>query len=240
MTEMLIRDRYPTVEKPARFDRSRLQADEIKLFPPIVAESEDLVGYLRTGGCTAGCGACCEAFVVPIEVEGLKDKDFAPVVHGQIILPIDPRARGRAGSDDWEYWLTLHEVYMFQMPSGLPTVAIPIQVKNEPPARDFDAWMVWLEQHGITLLRRLGQQLLAYISVRCTKLTEDGMCDVFGMPSRPKMCALYPEHPTDVEGLDFCTYKFQPIRHDQLQQVMARPKPAPRPKRKKGKKRKRR
>ncbi len=230
---MTILDHYPTVGKPARFDPSRLQADEIKLFPPIITESEELVGYLRTGGCTSGCGACCEAFVVPIQVEGLEHEDFEGVVHGQIVLPIDPRARGKAGGDDWEYWLTLHEVYMFQSPGGLLTTTTPIEAKGEPPT-DFDEWVAWLETHGITLLRRLSQQLLAYVPVPCTKL-EDGLCTLFGTPEQPKMCAPYPEHPLDVEGIDFCSYKFQPVQRDQMIPLMERPKPQKAKRKRKGK-----
>jgi Fe-S-cluster containining protein len=230
---MPVLDRYPTIDKPAHFNPSRLQADEIKLFKPLVAELEDLVGYLRMGGCTAGCGACCTAFVVPIQVEGLADEDFALVVHEQIILPIDPVTRGKAGFEDWEYWLAQHDAYLYQLPSGLLTAAIPVEVKSEPPTWDFDAWVVWLEQHGITMLRRFGQQLAAYVPVRCTQLTKDGLCGVSGTAQRPKMCASYPQHPTDVDGLDFCTYKFQPVKRGQL--VVAQPaRPQPK-KRKKGK-----
>ena len=243
---MTILDRYPTAEKPERFDRGTFENDEIKLFPPLEAESKELVGYLRTGGCTVGCGACCESFVVPIDVERWGNTDFSPINHDwepcRIVLPIDPEARGHVDGDDWEYWLKLHEVYMYQMPSGLLVVDVPIQPTSEPPStQDFDAWTVWLEKHGIALLRRLGQQLLAHVPIPCTKLTEDGLCSVFGTPERPKMCAPYPEHPLDVEGIDFCTYKFQPITRDQmipLTKVAKSPQPQTKSKRKKRKSKK--
>ncbi len=234
---MKILDRYPTAEKPAHFDSTRLQMDETKVFPPIVTEAEDLIGYLRTGGCTVGCGACCTAFVVPIKAEGLEDDDFTPVVHGQIILPVDPVVRGKAGFADWEYWLRLHGVYLFQMPSGLLTAAVPAQAEEPPGVMTFDGWVTWLglPPRGITVLRRFGQALLAYVPIRCSKLAEDGTCGVFNTSERPKMCAPYPEHPLDVQGLDFCTYKFQPIKRDQLLTKRSAPS-----RKKKGKRKKKR
>lgn len=238
---MTIRDRYPTVAKPERFDKGTFAADEIKLFPALQSEPEDIVGYLRTGGCTAGCGACCEAFVIPLQIDGLEDDDFVPVVHGQIILPIDPTARGKVGGDDWEYWLNLHEVYLFTLPSGLLTAAVPIQAEKPSGTMTFDGWMAWLETKGITFLRRVGQQVLAYVNIRCTKLSGEGLCTVFGTPERPQMCSPYPEHPLDVEGIDFCTYNFQEIKRDQVKEL-ARPAPRPKlqqPKRKSKKGRKR-
>lgn len=237
---MTVRDSYPTMTKPAHFDSERLQLEEAKLFPPLVSESDDLVGYLRTGGCTAGCGACCTAFVVPLKEDGLTVEDFTPTTNNRINLPIDPGVRGKAGFEDWEYWLTLHDVYLFQLPSGLLVADIPVEVKHElPPTGDFDMWLAWLEKHGIALIRRVEQSLLAYVSVRCSKLTDDGMCGVFDTPERPKMCAPYPEHPLDIQGIDFCTYKFQPIHRDQMIPLMERPKPQ-RPKRKKNKRKKKR
>lgn len=233
---MTILDRYPTVEKPERFDTGTLQLDEIKMFPPVSTESEDLVGYLRTGGCTSGCGACCEALVVPISEEGWAHEDWRGVVHGQIILPIDPYLRAKTGGADWEYWLTLHDVFMFRSPGGILTTTVPIKAKGEAPIDSFENWMAWLEGHGITFLRRHEQALLAYVKIACTKL-EEGMCTVFGTPQRPKMCSPYPQHPLDVEGIEFCSYKFQPIKRDQMIPLMPRPTP-PQPKRKKGKRKK--
>lgn len=238
---MTVRDTYPTLEKPAHFDPARLQLDETKLFPPLLAESDDLVGYLRTGGCTAGCGACCTAFVVPIAESGLRAEDFTAAVNNRIVLPIDSITRGKAGFEDWEYWLTLHDVYLFQLPSGLLVADIPVEVKHEsPPPGNFDAWVAWLEKHGIVMLRRVEKALLAYVSVRCSKLTEDMMCGVFGTPERPQMCAPYPEHPLDIEGIDFCTYKFQPIKRDMIPLTQRSAPSRKKRKKNKGKRRKKR
>ncbi len=234
---MTILDHYPSVEKPERFGKGIFEDDEIKLFPPIATESQELVGYMRTGGCTAGCGACCEALVVPISREGLAHKDFKGVDYGQIVLPIDPHTRGKVGGDDWERWITLHEVWMYQSPGGLLTVDVPIKAKSEAPT-EFDAWMTWLEGHGITFLQRHGQTLLAYLNIACTKL-ENGRCTVLGTLERPDMCSPYPQHPLDVEGIDFCTYKFQPVKREQaIPLLVGHTPPQAKPKRKKHKNKK--
>ncbi len=235
---MTILDGYPTITKPKRFDPARTTVDKVGVFPPIASEVPDLVGYMRTGGCTPGCGACCESFVVPINVEGLEHADFERVNGvGQIIIPIDPVVKNKEGMADWEQWLNLHEVYLFQSPGGLLTAEIPIEASGELPT-GLDEWVAWLEQYGITVLRRQGQQLAAYVPIACTKL-EDGMCTIVGTAAHPKMCARYPRHPMDIEGLDFCTYKFQPISENQIPALMkSQQSPFQKPKRKQGKRRK--
>ncbi len=234
---MPVLDHYPPMTEPEHFKRGTYVPDKIEVFPPLAAESNDLVGYLRTGGCTAGCGACCEAFVVPIAVDGLKSDGFEGLTSGgRLVLPIDPVVRGHAGFEDWEYWLKLHDVWLYVKPSGLlEAVVMGITVDSLPPIADFDAWAEWLAKYGVTLLRRVGQQVLAYINVRCEKLTEDGMCGVFGTPERPEMCAPYPHHPLDVEGIDFCTYKFRPVKNSDLRTVA--PTAAKKPKKNRRKKR---
>ncbi len=235
---MTIRDGYPAMMTPPRFDPTRTTVDKVGVFPPLESEVPDLIGYLRTGGCTPGCGACCESFVVPLNVEGLEHEDFARVNGvGQIVLPIDPVVKNKEGMRDWEHWLTLHGVYLFQSPGGLLTAEIPIEASGELPT-GLGAWVAWLEQYGITVLRRQGQ-LAAYIPIACTKL-KDGMCSIVGTDQHPKMCARYPRHPMDIEGLDFCTYKFQPVSTNQVVPLMKGQKPPPfqKPKRKKGKRKK--
>ncbi len=231
---MTIRDGYPPMKKPERFDPTRTQVDKIGLFPPLASEVPDLIGYMRTGGCTPGCGACCEAFVVPLNVEGLEHSDFERVNGvGQIIFPVDPVVKNNDGMEDWEHWLNLHEVYLFQSPGGLLTAEIPIEASGELPT-GFDAWVAWLEQYGITVLRRQGHQLVAYVPIACTQL-KDGMCSIVGTDKHPQMCARYPRHPMDVEGMNFCTYKFQPVAAGggfSMSQKLQKPK------RKKGKRKK--
>lgn len=239
---MPILDAYPKMPKPARFNPARLQQDEIKLVPALRREATAAVGYLRTGGCTAGCGACCEAFVVPINPEALADDEFEPVSEeGQIVIPIEPTVRGHRGYGDWEYWLQLHEAWLLQLPGGLLVLPLPLPVEAKSPAPvplTLDAWVAWLEGHGISIIRRLGQQLLAYVKVACTKLTEDGLCGVFGTEARPVMCRTYPEHPMDIDGIDFCTYRFDPMETSQVTEIASRPRPNPTPSRKKKRKKK--
>ncbi len=206
-------DRYPDMEKPQHFDSSRLQPDKVELFSPLAAETKDIAGYLRTGGCTAGCGACCTAFVVPLgsEIYGTLD-DFVDVVHGRLQVPIDPVVRGKEGFDDWERWLGLHDAWLVQLPSGGLTADLPIEC--DAPTRTDDSWYEWLE-HFVALIRR-HDQVLVYINRQCDELGEDGMCQLVGDPRHPKMCVAYPRHPSDIDGLDFCTYKFQAVSRVEL------------------------
>ncbi len=225
---MTIRDGYPILPTPERFDPTRTQVDKLILCPPLASEADSLAGYARSGGCTAGCGACCEAFVVPINEEALEHDDFERVNGvGQIVLPVDGVVKNKEGMADWEHWLNLHEVYLFQSPGGLLTAEIPIEASGKLPT-GFNDWVAWLEQYGITVLRREGQQLAVYVPVACTKL-KDGMCTIVGTDDHPKMCARYPQHPMDTEGLAFCTYKFIPLMSIPTKPVTAKPK------RKKGK-----
>lgn len=214
---MTILERYPSVEKPERFARGTFHEDETKIYPPLKSEREDLIGYLRTGGCTAGCGACCEAFVVPINRKALAHPAFNPVVYGQIILPVAEHVRGRDGAKDWEYWLTLHDAWLFQTPDGLLTLSLPIWAKDAPKV-GFDEWIAWAERYGISFIQREGanKALLAYVQQPCEHLRDDGNCAVQGMPLRPEMCAPYPQHPLDVEGIPFCTYKFEAVDKSNL------------------------
>ena len=233
---MPVSDRYPTMVEPERFARGTYQPDKIGMFPALQSQSEAIVGYLRTGGCTSGCGACCEAFVVPVTIDGLKDEAFEGLTSGgRLVLPIAPHVRTAPGFEDWEYWLKLHDVWLYTKPSGLlEAVIMGIQVESLPPLDDFDAWTEWLAKCDVTLLRREGQHVLAYVKVRCEKLTEDGMCSVFGTDERPQMCAPYPHHPLDVEGIDFCTYKFQPVKKSDVRAVAPK---AAKPNKKRRKKR---
>ncbi len=230
----MIQTSYPTTPKPERFDPTRTQRDTMILCPPLASEAADLQGYVRSGGCTAGCGACCEALVVPINEEALERDDFARVNGvGQIVLPVDEVVKNKEGMADWEHWLNLHEVYLFQLGyDGLLTAEIPIEASGKLPT-GLDEWVAWLAQYGITVLRREGHQLAAFVPIACTKLV-DGMCSIAGTPEHPKMCARYPRHPMDIEGLDFCTYEFIPLAKVATAPVAAKPK------RKKGKRNKKR
>ena len=243
----MMRDRYPEMEKPKGFDPSRLQQDEIKLAPLLAAEPENIVGYLRTGGCSA-CGACCGAFVIPLDpaarenitTEGCAFVDVAGPAH-RIQVPVDPVVIGKTGTADWEHWLGLHDTWLLQgsyPPNGILTADLPITVKEDPGPMVAEEWFVWLEAQGVAVLQRAGQQVLAYIDRKCDEIGEDGLCQLFGMPQRPQMCGDYPQHPTDVQGLDFCTYKFAPVEKAELmaRSIIGQGRPTPKSRKKKGKK----
>ncbi len=211
-------DRYPDMEKPQHFDSSRLQPDKVELFSPLAAETKDIAGYLRTGGCTAGCGACCTAFVVPLgfEIDRSTLVGFASVSYGRLQVPIDPVVQGKEGFDDWERWLNLHDAWLFRLPLGVWTIDLPVECEAPSSTIISDAgWLAWLEQVGVALIRR-HDQVLVYINRQCDELGEDGMCQLVGDPRHPKMCAAYPRHPSDIDGLDFCTYKFQAVSRVEL------------------------
>ena len=233
----MMRDRYPEMEKPKGFDPSRLRQDEIKLAPPLAAEPENIVGYLRTGGCSA-CGACCSAFVIPLNPDGLGAVDFACVVNDRLNVPVDPIVIGKTGTADWELWLGLHDTTIFQLPSGVLAADLPVTVREDPGPMAAEEWFVWLEARGVAVLQRQGQQVLAYVNRKCYEIGEDGLCQVFGMPRRPQMCGDYPQHPTDVQGLDFCTYKFAPVEKAELmaRSIIGQGRPTPKSRKKKGKK----
>ncbi len=235
-----MRDCYPEMKKPKGFDPSKRQVDEIKLFGALASESEDLVGYMRTGGCTGGCGACCTAFVVPLDPESRAADDFQDVVHSRLNVPIDPIVIGKEGTDDWERWLRLHDTAIFQLPSGVQVADLPVEIKKTPDAmRNNDEWFAWLESLGVAVVQRDIRQVVVYITHACDALAEDGACRVFGTLKRPKMCAEYPRHPTDIQGLEsFCTYKFNPVGRTEImaRNIIGQGRPQPRPKKKSRKK----
>lgn len=240
---MTLRSSYPVMDKPKRFDPSRFQADTIQLFPALRSEPDEIVAYLRTGGCTAGCGACCEAFVIPLDPKGLEADGFAHVVNGRLNVPVDPIVIGNAGTEDWKYWLSLHDTTILELPSGVLVADLPIECEDAPDDTTLDGWYKWLEEQGVAVIQREGQQVLAYINRKCDKLSDDGLCQVFGTPERPEMCSGYPAHPADIEGLDrFCTYNFAPVERAEIMArgVMGQGQPERSKKKNKRKKRGRR
>ena len=59
--------------------------------------------YVRHGGCTLGCGACCE----------------------HIIIPLDPRMRQSPRYADWKHWMELHGLVITEDES-YTTARIPV------------------------------------------------------------------------------------------------------------------
>lgn len=217
----MVRDRYPDMAQPTTFDKSRLRPDDIKLFGVLATEPEDLTGYLRTGGCVS-CGACCTAFVLPIDASARKAEDFEDVVAGRLQVPVDPLIRGKTGVDDWERWLNLHDTTLVQLSE---TLVADLPVKCEPPGYEFAAaadddhsdYYAWLEAQNVQVIQRDGPQIVVYVHRACDELANDGTCILKGRATRPAMCEDYPRHPGDIQGIDFCTYMFTPVNRIDMQ-----------------------
>ena len=209
----MVRDHYPDMAQPANFDKSRLRPDDIKLFGVLVTEAEDdLTGYLRTGG-GVSCGACCMAFVLPIDAGARKAEDFEDVVGGRLQVPVDPLIRGKTGVDDWERWLNLHDTTLVQLSETL-VADLPVKVfapfDKDKPENDED-YYAWLEAQNVQVIQRDGPQIVVYVNQTCDELANDGTCILKGRATRPAMCEDYPRHPGDIQGIDFCTYTFTPV-----------------------------
>lgn len=71
-----------------KLDPKNLQAEKNKVFPRVQGDPSNVIGWIRAGGCTTGCGACCEA----------------------VLLPIATQYMGQ----DWAYWLELHGITVFE------------------------------------------------------------------------------------------------------------------------------
>ena len=71
-------------------------------------------------------------------------------------------------------------------------------------------WIHWAELHGVKVYpsgRGKDFQLVARVESKCTELTDDGRCGLYGKEERPDLCKRYPMHPLDTEGVkDRCTY----------------------------------
>lgn len=216
----MIRNTYPEIERPAQFDPTRFKPDQVALYSTMNFEKDqkNIAGYLRTGGCTAGCGACCTAFVMPLGPDSrMTADDFSDVTDGHLVVPIDPVVIGRKGFDDWERWLGLHDVTLFYLPSGTLVAALPVACEEPSGPMTTDAWYVWLEQQKNVSLIRRGTQVLIYIEYACRDHTEEGTCALFDTNTRPALCSAYPRHPSDIWGLDsFCTYAFRPVDQVEL------------------------
>lgn len=215
----MIRDTYPEIERPAHFNASRFQPDQVSLYSTMGFEKDqkNIAGYLRTGGCTAGCGACCTAFVVPLGPEGREADDFADVTLGRLTVPVDPVVIGRKGFDDWERWLGLHDATLLTLPSGTLVMDLPVVCETPSAPMTTEEWYAWLEgQKGVSLVRR-GPQILIYIEYACREHMPEGTCALFGTNARPALCGAAPRHPSDIQGLErFCTYAFRPVEQAEL------------------------
>jgi len=107
---------------PARtraLDPSRYQRDEMKVVGRLPFDPPDVAGYMRVGGCTLGCGACCEAVILALrEFDGLQDAAF----------------------DDWQHWLGLHGITLFRNQAGILCAHIPIPCSKLGPDKECQAF----------------------------------------------------------------------------------------------------
>ena len=72
----------------------------------------------------------------------------------------------------------------------------------------------FIEMHGIRLFEQDGGAW-ARITAKCTHLTDEGKCGVFGQPERPQACADFPFVQHDIDLVDdwigkkTCSYSFE-------------------------------
>ena len=72
-----------------------------------------------------------------------------------------------------------------------------------------EAWAALHE--GVTVVDH-GAFLNVNIPIRCSVLTEEGRCGVYGTPDRPQVCGDWPTSPRDLLETPWCGYRFDPIK----------------------------
>lgn len=72
----------------------------------VVLQQQDGKVYVRSGGCTSGCGDCCQ----------------------YVVVPIDPRVLDQPADrlEDWRHWLALHDVDIFFPSEDRVSASIPL------------------------------------------------------------------------------------------------------------------
>ena len=156
---------------------------------------------VRSGGCTAGCGLCCEYLVLPVDPKRPKPS----LVDGQLALVLDPRVLNMPDErwDDTALWVSYHDMQLM---------------------RTDDLALAFLPEDTKLSFRQSGDWLACRIEIACDKLDRDadgdGYCGVFGTPERPNLCQRTPRHPLDVEGIKECTYKFGVTDDPKVAKVM--------------------
>ena len=223
----MILDRCPNTPRPERFDPCCTLGDESLLCPPAPEEMGKLAGYLRTGGCTVGCGACCEALLLPLAwseamliphlwLNALGIDRWQPINFARFTVPVRlPMAsKDEEGRADWENWLALHNVYLSEFEGGVVLAHVPLLHQAVTPSSTRgERWLAWFEKQGMAIIWR-GAQYALHVPLRCTMLAADGLCRLHNSLLRPSLCDRYPRHPRDIEGFEsFCTYNFHPLRH---------------------------
>ncbi len=95
-TLLSLLDRYPDtyeVEKGSNQERPQ----DLQYAKVIAVQDQGGVPFIRSGGCTKGCGACCTA----------------------IILPLDPDILNSPKFDDYMHWAELHGVRFIKQKNPL-------------------------------------------------------------------------------------------------------------------------
>jgi hypothetical protein len=83
---------------------------------------------------------------------------------------------------------------------------------NEKKVAEFEDWVKWMKLHGVTLFYSSNGSLTANLPIKCSALTDEGLCGVFGTDDRPEMCNTYPQSGLELEGLEeVCTFKFRKL-----------------------------
>jgi Fe-S-cluster containining protein len=85
-------------EVPPRIHTGVLQPDPATLADACTALANARDGYVRIGGCTTGCGACCEHVILALDPYVTADKDRF---------------------EDWVRWADLHHIIVVNDDRGL-------------------------------------------------------------------------------------------------------------------------
>lgn len=146
--------------------------------------------FVRSAGCTAGCGLCCEYMVLPLRREAPVNYENVVKTTDGYIVWLDPRIANMPAErlDDMQLWASYHGVMI-----------------------DLPDYRCYIPTHDISIYES-GDWLACRINLGCEKLDRDadgdGWCSVFGTDDRPQLCARTPRHPLDVEGIKECTYEW--------------------------------
>lgn len=69
----------------------------------------------------------------------------------------------------------------------------------------------WAKLHPGVAVSRHGPYINLNLSVRCSALSDDGLCTLYGTPDRPQTCHDWPTRPSDLLETPFCGYAFRKI-----------------------------
>ena len=87
-----------------------------------------------------------------------------------------------------------------------------LRLQVPPEYKDNDDIRKWVELHNVRLVD-LDGGVFALIQQRCSALTEDGLCSLFGTSERPELCSEWPASPTALLGVeDECSYSFEAVK----------------------------